>query len=76
MNLMNHRYSLVIQWSETDQLYLVTIPEFAELIMQPCTSGKTYQEALDNTQDCIEACLEYWQKENITLPSPKILQLA
>lgn len=73
---MNYRYSILIQWSEADQLYLVTIPEFAELIMQPCTSGKTYQEALENAQDCIEACLESWQDLNITPPSPIVLQVA
>jgi antitoxin HicB len=73
---MNHRYSILIQWSETDQLYLVTIPEFTESIMQPCTSGKTYQKALENAQDCIEACLEHWQEEGIPVPPPMILQVA
>lgn len=56
---MNHRYSLLIQWSKADQLYLGTIPEFVGLVMQPCTSGKTYQEALENAEDCIESCLKY-----------------
>ena len=32
---MNYRYSLLIQWSEEDQLYLVTLPDFAQLAMQP-----------------------------------------
>jgi predicted RNase H-like HicB family nuclease len=27
---MNYRYGLIIQWSEEDQLYLVTIPEFSQ----------------------------------------------
>jgi len=73
---MNNRYSILIQWSETDQLYLVTISEFAELVMQPCTSGKNYQEALENAQDCIDACLESWQDSGITPPSPIVLQVA
>lgn len=50
---MNYRYSLWIQWSEEDQLYLVTIPEFAEMVMQPCTSGKTYEDAVANAQEAL-----------------------
>jgi predicted RNase H-like HicB family nuclease len=73
---MNHRYSLLLQWSEADQLYLVTISEFAELVMQPCTSGKTYQEALENAQDCIQACLEHWQETGVVPPTPAVLQVA
>lgn len=73
---MNPHYSLLIQWSDADRLYLVTIAEFTGLVMQPCTSGKTYQEALDNAQDCIEACLEYWQQAGIAPPSPTVLQIA
>ena len=55
---MNYRYSLIIQWSDEDQLYLVTIPEFAELVMQPCTHGKTYEEVGRNAQEAIESYLE------------------
>ena len=50
---MMSRYSLLIEWSKSDELYLVTIPEFAGRVMQPCTAGKTYEEALHNAQDCI-----------------------
>jgi predicted RNase H-like HicB family nuclease len=69
-------YSLLIQWSPADQCYLVTIPEFHQLVMQPCTSGITYQDAIENAQDCIEACLEYWQQEGITPPIPAVAKAA
>jgi len=69
-------YSILIQWSEADKLYLVTIAEFDNLIQQPCTSGKTYQDALDNAQDCIAACLEYWQETGIAIPPPATIQAA
>jgi predicted RNase H-like HicB family nuclease len=36
--------------------------------MQPSTSGGTYQEAIENAQDCIEACLEYCQQEGMIPP--------
>jgi predicted RNase H-like HicB family nuclease len=28
------QYSMIIQWSDEDRLFLVTIPEFAELVMK------------------------------------------
>ncbi|MCY7323073.1 MAG: type II toxin-antitoxin system HicB family antitoxin [Phormidesmis sp. CAN_BIN36] len=73
---MNYRYSLIIQWSDEDQLYLVTIPEFAELVMQPCTHGKTYEEAGRNAQGAIESYLEYCQEEGTTPPQPRVPQVA
>ena len=73
---MTHRYSILIQWSDEDQLYLVTIPEFMERVMQPCTSGETYEAALANAQDCITACLEHWESEGVAPPLPIVLQAA
>jgi len=67
---MNYRYSVIIQWAEEDQLYLVTIPEFSEIGMQPCTYGKTYEDAIANAQEAIAAYLEYCQEEGILPPSP------
>lgn len=70
---MNTRYSLVIQWSDADQLYLVTIPEFSEIAMQPCTSGRTYEDAIANAQEAIAGYLEYCQDEGIMPPSPVLV---
>jgi len=67
---MNYRYSLLIQWSEEDQFYLVTLPEFAEIAMQPCTYGKTYEDAIANAQEAIAGYLKYCQAEGILPPSP------
>ena len=41
-------YCMVIQWSDEDQLFLVTIPEFADLVVMPCTHGKNREEAIHN----------------------------
>ena len=81
---MNYPYSLIIQWSNEDNLYLVTLPDFATLAkppgtgiaMQPCTHGKTYQEAIENAQEAIESYLAYCQDENIPIPQPQQLQVA
>ncbi|OUC14945.1 MAG: hypothetical protein B0A82_09485 [Alkalinema sp. CACIAM 70d] len=67
---MNYHYSLMIQWSAEDQLYLVTLPEFSDIAMQPCTYGRTYEEAVANAQEAIAGYLEYCQEEGILPPSP------
>lgn len=42
------RYSIILQWSDKDELFLVTIPEFSERVVMPCTHGKTREEAICN----------------------------
>ncbi|MBD1855342.1 MULTISPECIES: type II toxin-antitoxin system HicB family antitoxin [Leptolyngbya] len=70
------RYSMIIQWSDEDQLFLVTVPEFADLVVMPCTSGKTREEAIRNGEDVIEMYLEAWQVEGEQIPEPMTLQTA
>ncbi len=69
-------YSMTIQWSEEDQLFLVTIPEFDGLVFMPCTHGKTREEAIKNGEEVIEMYLEAWQIEGESIPKPKTLQAA
>ncbi len=68
-------YSMVIQWSEEDQLFLVTIPEFSDRVIMPCTHGKTRQEATRNGEEVIEMYLSAWEKEGELLPEPLTLQI-
>ena len=72
---MNH-YSMMIQWSNEDRLFLVTIPEFADRVLMPCTHGKTRKEAILNGEEVIEMYLEAWQAEGESIPAPKTLQIA
>jgi len=37
---------MVGQWSKEDQRFLVTIPEFADLVVMSCTHGKTREAAM------------------------------
>ncbi|AFZ42996.1 Uncharacterized protein family UPF0150 [Halothece sp. PCC 7418] len=71
-----NQYSMVIQWSEEDQLFLVTIPEFSDRVMMPCTHGKTRQEATHNGEEVIEMYLSAWKNEGQSLPEPSTLQIA
>ena len=71
-----NQYSMIIQWSEEDQLFLVTIPEFSNLVIMSCTHGKTRLEAIHNGEEVIEIYLESWQAEGETIPRPQTLQVA
>ncbi len=70
-----YHYSVLIQWSEADRLFLVTLPEFSEIAMQPCSFGKTYEEAVKNAQEAIDSLLEYCISEQIEQPKLIYLQM-
>jgi predicted RNase H-like HicB family nuclease len=67
---------MIIQWSDKDRLFLVIIPEFADLVMMPCTHGKTHEEAIHNGEEVIAMYLEAWRAEGEIIPEPKTLQVA
>lgn len=71
-----NRYSMIIQWSDEDQLFLVTIPEFANLVVMPCTHGKTREEAIHNGEEVMEMYLEAWQTEGEIIPEPRTCKIA
>lgn len=71
-----NRYSMTIQWSDEDQLFLVTIPEFSSLVLMPCTHGGTREEAIKNGEEVIEMYLEAWRVEDQPIPEPRTLQVA
>jgi len=73
---MQHHYSMEIQWSEADGCFLVTLPEFADLLVQPATHGDTYEEAVKHGQEMIETLVELCQQDGKPLPEPKTLQYA
>ncbi|MCY7393188.1 MAG: type II toxin-antitoxin system HicB family antitoxin [Leptolyngbyaceae cyanobacterium CAN_BIN12] len=70
------RYSMMMQWSDEDQLFLVTIPEFADRVVMPCTHGKTREEAIHSGEEVIEMYLEAWHTEGEVIPEPTTLQVA
>ncbi|MDS3861694.1 type II toxin-antitoxin system HicB family antitoxin [Thermosynechococcaceae cyanobacterium BACA0444] len=70
-----NRYSMIVEWSDEDQLFLVTIPEFANLVIMPCTYGKTREEAIQKGEEVIEIYLEAWRADGEMIPEPKTLQL-
>ena len=71
-----NQYSMIVQWSSEDRLFLVTIPEFSDRVVMPCTHGKTREEAIHNGEEVIEMYLEAWQAEGESIPTANTLQIA
>ena len=64
---MTSRYSMLIQWSEEDDVYVVSLPEFGRFAK---THGRTYADAAKNGQEALESLIEAYQAEGRALPSP------
>jgi predicted RNase H-like HicB family nuclease len=66
---MSPHYSMVIQWSDEDNCYLVHLPDFPS--QQFHTHGDSYEEAAKHGQEVIETYIEIYQEEGKPLPQPK-----
>ena len=64
---MKGKYKIIIEWSQEDNAFIVSLPDFQ--IMQPCTHGESYQEALDNAQDVIELLEDILEQNGTPLPN-------
>ena len=62
------RYSMVIEWSDEDQVFVVSLPEWGDLAH---THGSSYEEALQHGQELIEALIATRQECGEPLPSPR-----
>lgn len=65
-------YSMLIEWSEEDQAYIVILPEWTECTIMPVTHGDTYQEAVQRGQEVLEMLVESAKQAGEKLPPPKI----
>ncbi len=61
------KYSIVIEWSNEDNKYIVTLPEFPNCH----THGASYDEALQNGKEILEMIIEKYQALGQPLPQPK-----
>ncbi|HEX9413705.1 MAG TPA: type II toxin-antitoxin system HicB family antitoxin [Ktedonobacterales bacterium] len=63
------RYSMLIQWSDEDDTYIVTVPELPGYI----THGATYDEAVKHGQEAIESRIEANRAWGHPIPAPHTL---
>jgi predicted RNase H-like HicB family nuclease len=62
-----YKYEIIIYWSEEDDLYVTEVPELPGCM----ADGKTYEEALKNTQKIIEEWIETAKELGREIPKPK-----
>lgn len=62
------KYTVIIQWSEEDNCYLVYLPEFKDVTNQPTTHGETYQEALTHALEVLDMLVEEFIEQGKELP--------
>jgi len=67
----NLKYSMLIQWSEKDDCYLVGLPDFPGQRWR--THGDTYAEAVTNGVEVLELLIEDYQLAGEPLPKPSTL---
>lgn len=67
--MMTQRYSILIQWSDEDQVYIASLPEFGSYAH---THGSTYAEALQNAQEVLEILISGYQAKGKQLPQPAL----
>ncbi len=65
-------YSMMLEWSEEDQAYLVILPEWADRVVMPVTYGITYDEAVKHGQEALEMLVNSAMRDGEPLPSPKV----
>jgi antitoxin HicB len=75
---MNERlhYSMLVQWPDEDQAYLVQLPEWEGRVFGPVTHGDTYEEAIRHGRDVLEMLVEVAQENGEPLPEPHVFRSA
>ena len=66
------KYTIIIQWSEEDNWYLVGFPDFIGQKWR--THGDSYEEAITNGVEVLELLIEDYQLAGEPLPIPKVYQ--
>ena len=63
------RYSMLIEWSDEDQVYVVSMPEWGDLAH---THGDTYEDALQRGKELIGELVAARQERGEPLPQPRV----
>jgi predicted RNase H-like HicB family nuclease len=64
------RYSMLIEWSNEDQVFVVRLSEWGDLVH---THGATYEEALRQGKDLIEGLVACRRQSGEPLSAPRVL---
>lgn len=69
--IQHHHYSMLIEWSDEDQAYIVSFPEWGQAGNIAHTHGDTYAEAVEKGQDMLTFLIESTLEEGEPLPAPR-----
>jgi predicted RNase H-like HicB family nuclease len=61
------KYELIIYWNESDQAFIVEVPELPGCM----ADGQTYIEAVTNVEIVIQEWIKTAQELGRTIPTPK-----
>ncbi len=64
---MDHKYEIIIFWSEEDSSYVAEVPELPGCM----ADGATYQEALANAEVVIQEWIETSLELGRVIPQPR-----
>ncbi len=68
------RYSMVIRWSEEDQRYLVSLPEWRDRVLnRHVAHGKTHAEAVAMAREVLALLILAARENGRSLPEPHAL---
>jgi predicted RNase H-like HicB family nuclease len=70
----HQHYSIVIEWSDEDQAFLVVLPEWADRVFGSgaVAHGTTYDEAVQNGQTALKALIGWAEQNGEPLPQPRV----
>jgi predicted RNase H-like HicB family nuclease len=68
------KYQMIIQWSEEDHCFLVSLPDFPGQKWR--THGETYEEAVANGKEALESLIISYKADGESLPEPNIYKMA
>jgi predicted RNase H-like HicB family nuclease len=66
------RWSMLIQWSDEDNAFLVTLPEWEGRYHNPVTHGDTYQQAVERGVEVLAMIVEIATERGESLPVPRV----
>lgn len=66
------RYAMLIEWSDLDGAYIVTLPEWEHIGVLAHAHGATYAEAATKGQELLEFLLSSAQRDGEHIPVPAV----
>ena len=71
MKLTKLKYEMTIVWSEEDDCFLVSFPDFPNQTWR--THGNTYETAVNNGIEALESLMIAYEASGESLPEPKTI---